>query len=674
MLDLAETDTSATDYITTPPLSPANRIDESFRRISIDEGVQSIRRSSEDGGRIFGPSGSSLNHLRRSSADSAYPAHLKSSGPLAGPSSFKVPRTPSGSASPSLSLSAKKTRISPGTLDLSALPRFPPLSPSSDPVALPAASATGTGAKTPQALTNGLFGSGSGSTPRALFPPIRPGLTSRWSTDSSDSSDRDAGSTSVSPNTELQPQLGPQAEDGDSDSGASSSASEECEHCEDRRAETGRPTQGAFPGAIDAAEDADGEEDDEVPSSSQRRRSSLLRSLSSATVTAQEDDGSPSSFGNHFRPSPSINPYFSPSTAFTDEPILSPLPPTASFVPVLLPPAPKPHQMGFSPFVEAPSPREIQLLPSQVAEPVPPQLEDRHCKKCRRAAARKARLAALSPASSPAADARLFVNPPSRLTRSQGLRIRDEGSSRPKGRYARALSAQLHGSAPQGGSSTMKTASALLDGTISPAATTSDPLRVKLRELPGARTPDSQPPSPSPLSGPAYAQSSSMLSPRSALASYSLTAPPKVARTTSSSSSGRKSSTSSSSNSGGGGASGAHKKSSWLSPAQASDRRPSSPLHISTLAGESDEEAVASAAVDPFEAIKGRRIDTRHDVFSRSFSFAHEKAQCSSSTSHQPYIRSPLASPRSNMPTISEGPLEPAQSLNKVNPYFAGFI
>ena len=661
-------------------------------------------------------------HPRRGSADSGIPSSSLSTfqavGPLTSASSFfsggKQPRTPSssGSATPSLSLAAKRTRISPGTIDLSSLPRFPPSSP--PPATLvtaastdaPAPSSGGQGAKTPQALTNGLFGSGSGSTPRALFPPTRPGLTSRWSTDSS-GSDR-AGSNSTSPVTEMRPiyengkdQAAEVDLESDSEGSTSGSScmSEDCETCDARRMPSARLSQGAFPEAVDEAEDADGEEDAEegqehfasTASQQQRRRSSLLaRSASTATITAEHSGNSPTSFGTHFRPSPSQSPYSPALNAFSNEAIRSPLPAFVAERSDMFPPAPKPHQMGFSPFVEEPvastSGEQQILLPSQTLERTSPNdAAPRRCRKCKRShQVESSSSSSGSAASSQTSDETLSPTllcprPESEkpLTRSQGLRIRDEGSSRPKGRYARVLSAQLHssslpsssssksnGGGPNSSSSTMKTASALLDGTVSPAATSTDPLRVRLREMPGAITPGSQPPTPSPANAPHQ-----LPSPSRTLAAYSLTSPPKIARSTSASSSSSSSGRSSNAGS-------APKKSSWLSPAQMSDRRPSSPLHISTLADDADDDNEAGLSSSSKTAAATRKVggDTKHDIFSRSFSFVNLESPVGGAGG---YIRSPLASPRSTMPTIKETEAqktESQQGLKKVNPYFAGYI
>jgi hypothetical protein len=107
-----------------------------------------------------------------------------------------------------------------------------------------------------------------------------------------------------------------------------------------------------------------------------------------------------------------------------------------------------------------------------------------------------------------------------------------------------------------------------------------------------------------------------------------------------------------------------------------SDRRPSSPLHISTLADDADDDNEAGLSSSSKTAAATRKVggDTKHDIFSRSFSFVNLESPGGGAGG---YTRSPLASPRSTMPTIKETEAqktESQQGLKKVNPYFAGYI
>jgi hypothetical protein len=241
-----------------------------------------------------------------------------------------------------------------------------------------------------------------------------------------------------------------------------------------------------------------------------------------------------------------------------------------------------------------------------------------------------------------------------------------------RGRYARSLSAHASssaapgstGSSGAGGSSResdiMRTASALLGGTISPAATTTDPLRVKLREMPGAITPDSLPSSPALALGLGHGhhpQAHGPAKPPAVQHHYQLPAHS------------------------------AH----WLANV---GRLPSSPLHISSLPDDSGsdegEDDDSSEGVRRKANAANRQRDTKHDIFSSSFSLAaphpqHAHARGPSPLASPCAVLIPSSGAEADMGSTGLTGLSgthsaafssptPAGRAGKTNPYFAGFV
>lgn len=473
------------------------------------------------------------------------------------------------------SLSAKRARQQvPGTIDLSTLPQFPQINCHN---------------LTPQDSSSTTADT-SGSTPRAMND--QSGLFSRWSTDSEDSDDDD--------------------EDHDNDSSCTSYDGEDSF------------LDSAGHGCVtsESADDADGENSPRKANNNEMRksRSKQLSKKSSASPSpsssmllprAQSRSRSRSP-NNHNNIDPFIINVSDYAEAFSS-PLSSVAMPSSSpmgALDSLLPPAPKPHQQGFSPYTEEQS-YTFELssprLGSGSAASRRRQQQTRRSPSASSSSRRRDGIAGSeSESSSSGSDSdteNLFAVPTKRLTRSQGLRIRDQGGDRPAGRYARALSQQLKHSlsAP---SSPMKTANALLDGTISPAESTTDPLRVKLRELPGAKTPDGSAPS-SPSLSPSIHQQSRKRS--------------------------------------------SHKHLNVTQTRNSPRLRASSPLHLSSLPEEGETSASASS----------NTTDTKSNIFNSAFSFANRES---------PNI-SPLAlrSPRTQMPPIKE------ITEKDSNPYFAGY-
>lgn len=497
--------TESTDYASTPPTSPT-RVQVAVRR-SLDASSTSPSKSIET---LF-------SNFRIPSTTPSPPSGASKSYKTP-PGAAIAPVTPSRTRPMFLSsLSSKRgANSSPGLLDLSSVPRFP---------SHPSTSSFSSSTTTPQ---DGL--TPNGSTPKAI--PDRPGLLSRWSTDSEGSGD------------------------GNEEGEDSTCTSPDCEVCEHDKQS-----------AEDSKEDAD-----------------FIRSPLPA--------GSPSAPGS------------------------------------LLPPAPKPHQQGFSPFVEA-APSSSALAPSSSSNyfgqqprhvSSPASLPaSRTCKKKLRnrneysssSSSGSSDCFLRTPADSPSAESPMSspalavpIGPCKPLTRSQGLRIKDEGS-RAKSRWGnRSLSAQITAvtnSTAASGSSTIKTASALLDGTISPAATTTDPLRVKLRQIPGAVTPDSgMPASPSPQTGNGIHHNQS------------------------------------------------HQYQHPYNRSLLTPELPRSPLHISSLPNHS------SGNRSPNSSSNSK------DIFSKSFSFAAANANRESPLGSPKF---PLPSPRTTLPSVKEN----------TNPYFAGY-
>ena len=474
--------------------------------VAIGSLLASVKLASES------PSPAAISTPTPTSKDRSLPSQYPFVSPLA-----------SAKARPPMiqSLSAKRARQVPGTLDLSSLPQFP-LHPSSSTLHL-----------TPHGSEL------SGSTPRAVAE--RPGLFSRWSSDS-----------------EI----------------TSSCTSSDCESCDEEEVrEDGEAVPEVAPEQESNGETLEEQEGADDEGTSKRppvgKRSITMKRLI-----------------------PVPNPFFlAPSVAY--DPIASPLPVSSpGGLSSLLPPAPKPHQHGFSPYAEeqgftftgptaSVSSPLAHLSPSSPSPSSPSRRKKRSHHHHKHRQGKQGQSASDdgfhdssdSSMGSPCSEGSSGAPLP-RLTRSQGLRIKDQGD-RPRGRYARALSQQLkHTSSSP--SSPIKTATALLGGTISPAESTTDLLRVKLREMPGAKTPDgSAPPSPSPAS----ATSRHHLRPTTARSLSS----PKL--------------------------------------------RAASPLHVTSFPGEGAK-------------------DTKLNVFNSAFSFANRESPA----------RSPLAlkSPRSPMSTIKE--------------------
>lgn len=356
--------------------------------------------------------------------------------PLISPVSFKARSAPS--------LSAKRgAHQLPGTIDLSSLPRFP--SSEFQPL--------NGGTKTPQAV--GMAGSnstGAASTPRAGLG--RPGLFSRWSTDS------EGGSSQSSP----------------ASCEVKQSACEKCTSAESESA----------------------------------AMSACSSCSSSSSKRTQRGAESPSSTR--------YNPFFLSPSASSNAFILPPVPvdsPSLSFAPssrlAHLPPAPKPHQHGFSPCVEMSptSPSKVSVAGGKSGRLQ--RQEDSGNGASEDGFSSGSDASGSSRSSSPASSPKIRRKASNfKLTRSKGLGLRDDSGRPQRSRWSKSLAAgQTLAQQQQAASSnTQKTATALLDGTISPAATTTDPLRVKLRNLPGAHTPDVNG-MPAPPAAPAMASSSS---------------------------------------------------------------------------------------------------------------------------------------------------------------------
>lgn len=344
------------------------------------------------------------------------------------------------------------------------------------------------------------------------------------------------------------------------------------------------------------------------------------------------------------------------------------IPSTPSRLASLLPPAPKPHQHGFSPVTEDPPPLtgSAPAISEARADCAtrstnPPNLSyftfqpvssnlPRHrwsvsgsstsSASSSTTAPAKPRSRSLpyndlygeadSPPDSPLeAPTHSVVRPDQgRLTRSQGLRIKDE-SVRLRERFSRSLSTQLqlqhsrdltrgHGH-DSGLSSTIRSANALLNGTISPAEMTTDPLRVRLREMPGLVTPDasglppllSMPTTPADLFGSGAER-------------------PNLKQTW-------------------------HRAGPFALSASAST--PRSPLHMSTTASGSD---------------------TTNNLFSENFSFAHPPSNAHATMGHSTprhkaagsVLRESAISPTQAEPVASSQP----QVRTGVNPYFASVM
>lgn len=539
-----ETESYATDYITTPPTSP-QRAQQLFQQMMSSPPFLSNPSQASTSSKTSPVAlGSMLASVKLASESSPSLTPTVSLTPSQEDRSFPSPSlytSPVSKARPPFvqSLSAKRPRQVPGTLDLSSLPQFPQhpslhLTPQDSEI--------------------------SGSTPRAVAE--RPGLFSRWSSDSEC---------------------------------VSSCTSSDCEES------IAEEEQEAVDGDDDAdGADAEHEEENEFGSSKRPTISQRSATMKRSTSIGQ-------------------NPFFlSPSISI--DPIPSPVPVSSPHaVSSLLPPAPKPHQHGFSPYAEeqgfmfsGPSASVSSPL-AQLSATSPSALHSRRKKRSHHHKHRSNKQGGsdagfqdssdstkgISPSGTPSADSSTTTT---RLTRSQGLRIKDQGD-KPRGRYARALSQQLrHGA--DGLSSPIKTANALLDGTISPAETTTDPLRVKLREMPGAKTPDGTIPS----------SPSSHTSPRqSSHHPHSHHLRPSVGR-------------------------------SYSSP----KLHASSPLHLTSYPGEANNNNNNSGK------------DTKRDVFNSAFSFA---ATRESSARSPLAMKSPLKSP---MGTIRE-------DVPDSNPYFAGY-
>lgn len=534
---LAETEGNATDYITTPPTSP-QRAQQIFQQMMSSPACSHTQRFSSEGSSASKTSpvelGSLLGSVKLASESSPSSTPTMSITPMArdsSPTSNGFFASPSPRTRPPIvqSLSAKRPRQVPGILDLSSLPQFP----QHPPLHL-----------TPQGSEV------SGSTPRAV--PERPGLFSRWSTDSES---------------------------------VSSCTSSDCESAHEDEAEAIDDEQ------HDSADEADAEHAEKEGGIEKRPTAGTRSATMRRSISGQ-------------------NPFFlSPSILL--DPIPSPVAlPSPRAVSSLLPPAPKPHQHGFSPYEEeqdfsfaGPSASVSSPL-AQLSPTSPSGLHGRRKKRSHHHHKHRSGKQSQSDdgfhdgsdsslSSSRSGDASTSAS--TSLTRSQGLRIKDQGD-RPRGRYARALSQQLRHNSDSP-SSPMKTATALLGGTISPAESTTDPLRVRLREMPGAKTPDgSAPPSPSPASA----------SSPSSRQHHHHHLRPSVARSLSS-----------------------------------PKLRAASPLHVTSFPGEG-----------------GTAKDTKLNVFNSAFSFANRESPA----------RSPLAlkSPRSSMGTIAE-------TEKDSNPYFAGY-
>ncbi|CAD6571396.1 MAG: hypothetical protein CYPHOPRED_004412 [Cyphobasidiales sp. Tagirdzhanova-0007] len=412
-------DADSTDYVATPPTSPT-RVQQAFRK-SLDASVTNNAQDPDGIASVL-----SVVRVADGSPQHKIDLHLASGASA-------LPGTPSKTRPGFVqSLSAKRARQSPGTIDLSFISKF-------------TQHASPGNLLTPQASSTN-----SGSTPKAGLD--RPGLLSRWSTDSESS-----------------------------EAGTSSCASSDCDVCctgqdvddgEEPVLESGRHALPAKAGAIDGNESSveDGEDGAEV-------------------LTLFQDS------------------FFLSPTGASDAikspmPVLSPISQTS-----LLPSAPKPHQHGFSPFVETPSlvpsrsqsyftqrPSHHHRHTSSTADSEAPVSSKRKCHKAHKHSKPTAEDDSENSSSSEGSSAAAgrASGAQRALTRSQGLRIKDDGG-RSRSRFAaRSLSQQLALAATGGASSSspIKTATALLEGTISPAATTTDPLRVKLREMPGALTPE----------------------------------------------------------------------------------------------------------------------------------------------------------------------------------------
>lgn len=532
-----EAESNATDYITTPPTSP-QRAQQIFQQMM--SSPPSLRFNGSSASRTSPVAlGSMLSSVKLATEAESSPSSTTPTMSIT-PSPELLLSPPKVNGRPPLvqSLSAKRARHVPGTLDLSSLPQFSQH---------PALHLTPQGSEI------------SGSTPRAA--PERPGLFSRWSTDS------EGVSSCTSSDCESEQGDEQEAYDESTEEGHIPANEANAEHVDHKDSITKRPPVGT-------------------------RSVTMKRTISAA------------------------NPFFlSPSLSL--DPIPSPLPiPSPSLVSSLLPPAPKPHQHGFSPYAEeqgfafggsSPS-TSISSPLAQLSPTSPSVLHGRRKKRSQQSSKHRSTKqggqddgfcdSSDSRGSSPADDVSNAVSSSARLTRSQGLRIKDQGD-KPRGRYARALSQQLRSSA-DGSSSPMKTATALLGGTISPADSTTDPLRVKLREMPGAKTPDgSAPPSPS------LASSTSRQSLHSKHHNQHLR--PSVSRSLSS-----------------------------------PKMHASSPLHLTSFPGESDSGAK----------------DTKLNVFNSAFSFANKDVPA----------RSPLAlkSPKASKGSIKEVGQD-------FNPYFAGY-
>ncbi|KAL7005477.1 hypothetical protein EMMF5_005031 [Cystobasidiomycetes sp. EMM_F5] len=418
------------------------------------------------------------------------------------------------------SLSQKRgPRQSPGIIDFSSLPRFPvqitsvrvessetdeDQGASSTSGLWSHAFARNAGALTPHAPASDV----SGSTPRAV--PDRPGLFSRWSTDSegggSDSGAMDDSNMEHDSSATDEDDVDAEMKDGNNADDANEEWDDACAQCQVERSGNG---------AIDM-DLCDAEDDAQLQRTSRLPSNPFFApqfTMSSTPVFAAA--------------SPAVSSPLHRLAALSGsgwDAIRSPLPVSSpSQVNLTLPPAPKPHQHGFSPMVEIPTSAPLPLhAVRSVSSPLPlfsrgtfAQQSQPATRYCNRGHVQPAWTVVGSNGSSPA-DSPGGLYPAQKqqtqaLTRSQGLRIRDDEGRPRRGKFVRSLSlnTQLasfglnsHATASNEQSSPIKAASALLERTISPAATTTDPLRVKLREMPGALTPDvsEAPPSPSPSS------------------------------------------------------------------------------------------------------------------------------------------------------------------------------
>lgn len=479
------------------------------------------RKTSMDSVRSFSSATSSDSASSASSAATSIASPSKKcDGPIAG--SMISPPRPSLPAHSSLSLSQRRgnRQASPGLIDFSSLPRFPiealideheakdarrtPQAQESDSVAMTSQNLHRLRASS-DSFSSSTRTSASGSTPRAV--PDRPGLFSRWSTDSEDvparhANDDEDEQEDVDDIEIIQDES--ESFDGEEDSEWDS----RCDKCMFEKLSLDTDVN------IEEGDIADGAQDEEMQCDEQvqLRTARLPCSPYFFSDTMLSADSPMASPGLMPRRLAALN------TAGFDS-IPSPLPAFAAEE--ALPPAPKPHQYGFSPCVEMPPagfefPRAAAAAPQTTSPKRSGSLSldtsqdalngaylnmsngerkitNKRYRLCRRGHLVPVELdpvSAFSDDSSSSSSPLSLKLPEARLTRSQGLQIRDEGSRHMRGRMTRSLSAQLGAMSVNGTSSPIRTASALLDGTISPANETTNPFRVRLREMPGAITPD----------------------------------------------------------------------------------------------------------------------------------------------------------------------------------------